>query len=119
MMTLEKIINRMNNVSYNLSNNNFIRDDRIYMIPYRVNDKEDCQELEFDVPGVKKEELDVSTKENMIFVSCNKSHSAWTIERDLEQYILVDKIRARLEHGVLTVTLPFNETVQKRRIKIE
>ena len=85
------------------------------------NNDEDWQVV-FAVPGIKKDEVQIKVDDHILTVAYeNKAKTdrfnfvssfsrSWNIERDVE----VDKIVAKHEDGILTITIPKPET--KKRV---
>jgi len=87
-----------------------------------------------EMPGVDKEGLEIEVKDDVLRVRgqrtapdasarllLNERYANRVYERrfTLGEDIDRDKLRARLEHGVLTVTLPRKAAVQPQRIEVE
>lgn len=72
------------------------------------------------LPGFKKDEVQVSVKRNSLAVTADKAG-----KRAVRDYLEIDedydaeKITAKLEDGVLTVTCPASESSKPKIIKIE
>ena len=92
--------------------------------------------LTFDMPGVKREEIDVSLEDELLTVKGARRPEAEAERKDgdyirrersdgefkrtvrVSENIEVDKISASLTDGVLTVTLPRAAEEQARRIEV-
>ena len=88
-----------------------------------------------DMPGVKAENLDINVEnqtlqvkaeaENQVpdgFTSRRRerpAHAEFARSFSLGNHVDLDKISAKLDNGVLTITLPKSETSLPRRIEIE
>ena len=88
-----------------------------------------------DLPGVRNEDLDISVEDQTLTVKAERSFEApegyqarrseldgkVTFRRsfNLGKGVDVDKIGARLEHGILTVTVPKSEKAMPRRIEVK
>jgi HSP20 family protein len=77
------------------------------------------------LPGFKKEEIQISTENNILKISakCNKKLN-WLKEEYNQSYSLEDnidteKISAKLEDGILIITLPIKEKVKPKTINIQ
>ena len=102
----------------------------------RCNVEEDDKNylIEMDMPGVKKEDLEIGIKENILSVSAKrkkmmKSENGESKEEVISSYeqsfnistkgIDVENIEANLNNGVLTITLPKKEEVKyEKKINI-
>ncbi|GAB4389678.1 MAG: Hsp20/alpha crystallin family protein [Thermodesulfovibrionales bacterium] len=87
-----------------------------------------------EVPGVGKEDLEVSVEENMITISGEKkkeekveekdyyrverSHGSFRRSFSLPSEVESAKAKARFKNGVLEVTIPKSEKAGKRKIKV-
>jgi len=88
--------------------------------------------LQVEMPGVNKESLEISTEGNELAITGRRSlptiegsllHHESRRENfrrtfELEPSIDVNKINARIDQGLLTVTLPKAEQVKPRRITV-
>jgi len=87
-----------------------------------------------DLPGVRNEDLEISVEDETLTVKAERTLEvpegyssrrselagkvAWRRTFDLGSAVNVDKIGAKLEHGILTVTLPKSERTLPRRIEV-
>lgn len=80
----------------------------------------------FEVPGVKKEDVKLELVDRQLTVSVNKKQvtsegeKTWSLSRSLTvpDSVSEDNIGAKLEDGLLTVTLPKQEQRKPRTIEI-
>jgi len=110
---------------------------RQYMAPYGVDIREDADHLyvEADIPGFKKEEVDVTLENQMLTISAehreeqaDQKKGDWLLnerryarfQRSFTLPPSVDdqKVDAKLKDGVLTVTLNKREETKPRKIQI-
>ena len=89
-----------------------------------INRDEDWQ-INFAVPGVKKDEVEIKVDDHVLSVSYNSKQEdnrfsfvssfsrSWNIDRDVN----VDKIEANHEDGVLSITVPKPEN-KKRTTRV-
>ena len=89
-----------------------------------INRDEDWQ-INFAVPGVKKDEVEIKVDDHVLSVSYNSKQEdnrlsfvssfsrSWNIDRDVD----VDKIEANHEDGVLSITVPKPEN-KKRTTRV-
>jgi HSP20 family protein len=103
--------------------------------PIDVVDRENEVVLRAQVPGVNKENLDISISDNVITI---RGHSEQEEEQEKEDYycremsygefsrsitlpesVDADKATARMKEGVLEMTLPKIEGAKRRSIKVE
>ena len=102
----------------------------------RADIKEDEKEyiVEVELPGVKKEEIDVSIDNDVLTISVNRNEQ---VEEKTEQYIRqerrvgsfsrsfyidnvdIDNVSAKFENGILTVVLPKKEPSSPTGKKID
>jgi len=102
----------------------------------RADIKEDEKEyiVEVELPGVKKEEIDVSIDNDVLTISVNRNEQ---VEEKTEQYIRqerrvgsfsrsfyidnvdIDNVSAKFENGILTVLLPKKEPSSPTGKKID
>ena len=91
-------------------------------IPVEVRDKKDEYDVRAELPGVKKEDLDIEINDNYLTISATKSEEKNEEEKTykksefsygefsrtlyIPQDVDTDKIDAKLEHGVLKLVIP-------------
>lgn len=97
-------------------------------------DEEKAFILSMDIPGIRKEDLDIEVKENKLYVSgerkqqerdeksgvmrSEKRYGKFSRAFTLPQNVNADLIEARFENGVLEIALPKEEKAQPRKITI-
>ena len=102
-----------------------------------VDVKENEQEysLEADLPGMKKEEIDVSVVDNVVTLKGERKHESETKEKDYQRVerrygsfersfeipsgFDAGKITAQFDNGVLRVTLPKREESKPKQIEVK
>lgn len=88
-----------------------------------------------DLPGVRNEDLDISLEGKLLTVKAERSLAipegytgrrtelaskvTWKRSFDLGDGVDAEKIGARLEQGILTLTLPKTDKVMPRRIQVQ
>ena len=97
---------------------------------YKLEENDNSYTIEMDMPGVKKEDLDIGIKENMLSIYAERKRMSKTDEKEevVSKYeqsfnisvkgIDIENISANFENGVLTLTLPKKEEVKYEK-KIE
>lgn len=96
---------------------------------------EDAYVLEADLPGMKKEDIDVQVLDDRIILKGMRKREERAEEKGFRRYeraegqfersfridggIDAEKVEARFEHGVLRVTLPKPETARPRQIDVK
>lgn len=98
---------------------------------YKIEENDNSYTIEMDMPGVKKEDLDIGIKENMLSIYAERKRMSKTDEKEevvskyeqsfniSDKSIDVDNIAANFENGVLILTLPKKEEVKyEKRIEI-
>lgn len=111
---------------------NFAKDDQQWAPAVEISEEDKFFFVSVDVPGVKKEDIELEVKDNRLFVSGERKASAdkekvlrserrygkfsriFTLPQDVD----TDAIEARFEEGVLTVTVPKVEKAQPKKITI-
>lgn len=107
---------------------------RIWMPPVDIRETAEAVTLVLDLPGLKKEDVNLTLENNVLTVSGERKFEAkekndnyhrlerafGTFSRSftLSQTVQADKVNAGFEDGVLTITLPKQEESKPRRISI-
>ncbi|MEI0526926.1 Hsp20/alpha crystallin family protein [Brachyspira murdochii] len=116
--------------------NSLYAGDEIKKMPhYNIEEDEKSYCIEMDMPGVKKEDLDIGIKENILSISAKrkkvkKAENGESKEEVVSSYeqsfnistkgIDVENIEANLNNGVLKVILPKKEELKfEKKINIE
>ena len=106
-------------------------------MPVEVTDKENEYDIRAELPGVKKEDLDIDLNDNYLTIRATKSEEKHEDEKCykksefrygefsrsvyLPQDVDIEKIDATLEHGVLKIKAPKvfkeKETIKKITVK--
>ena len=107
------------------------------MMPLEIRDKKDEYDIRAELPGVKKEDLDIDLNNNYLTVRAVKSQEKTEDDKTysksefsygefsrtvyLPQDVEIDKIDAKLEHGILKIIIPkvkdTKDTVKKITVK--
>ncbi len=88
---------------------------------YNLSEDDNKYEVKVQLPGVKKEEIDLSFKDDMLTVSWNhkeKNESSCGQESFYLAGASLDDINASLKDGILTVELPKTEQAKSKNITI-
>ena len=133
--TLHSIFSNANRYNNSVGNYNHYRDYEHRMLDYRIDEDEKSYCLEIDMPGVKKEDLEIGIKENILSISAKrkkmmKSDNGETKEEVISSYeqsfnistkgIDVENIEANLNNGVLVINLPKKEEFKyEKKIEIK
>lgn len=98
-------------------------------LPTRVSFKDEADKISIfvDVPGVNKNDIQLSTEEGILSVKAKRVVENDQGTEDLElhrsfsipRHVDTSKINAKVDNGVLTITLPKSETAQGRLIQID
>ena len=144
-MTLVRFSNRMpklfdrflENDFYDWSNSNFSATNTT-LPAVNVKEKKDAFEIEMSAPGLKKEDFNVELSNNVLTISCEKKEEDETKDEDgrytrrefiyqsfsrsfnLPETIDHEKIDAKYEDGILTLSVPKKEELipSPKRIEI-
>ena len=84
---------------------------------YRLKKEDQATILEIDLPGVKHEDLSVKYDNGYLTIQTSKDRH-YKESFKLANVIDGEKISAKLELGVLTVTLPYKESAQSKTIAV-
>ncbi len=109
-----------------------MRDYSLYQRNYKIYEDEKGYTIEMDMPGVKKSDLEIGVKENILSIYAERKKVIKSEEGDKEEIVSkyeqsfnisdksidVDNISANFENGVLILTLPKKEEVKYEK-KIE
>lgn len=100
---------------------------------YDVSENEDAFKVRVNLPGVSREGVDISIEDEILSINATRTEltpEAWRPLRrelpvgdyrlELQLNVAVDdtKIKAKVEDGVLDLTLPKAEEVKPRKIKV-
>lgn len=93
-----------------------------FSMPVEINDKKDEYDIRAELPGVKKEDLDIDLNENYLTIRAKKEEEHCEGDKHykksefkygefsrtifIPQDVDSDKIDAKLEHGVLKIKIP-------------
>lgn len=97
-----------------------------------IREEEKFFSISMDIPGIKKEDIDLQVKENELHVTgerksesqsdkvlkSEKRYGKFSRVFTLPQTVNTDGIEARFENGVLEIVLPKEEKTQARKITI-
>ena len=108
---------------------------RVFRPPAEVAEQEDHYLMSFDLPGIKKEDIKIEMKENVLTLAGERKQeakiegtkNAQVFERQYGSFyrsftlpttVSEDKIEAHYENGVLSLYLPKTPVAQARKIEI-
>ena len=88
---------------------------------YRIEEDDKNYIIEMDMPGVKKEDLEIGIKENILSISAKRKKTFKSENGNIStKGIDVENIAANLNNGVLMVTLPKKEELKyEKKIEIK
>jgi len=122
----------MNTVQERPTSNRAVRQD--YAAPeVNIFENQDGYVLEAEMPGVNKDGLEITLEGHELTIvgrrqteaapgeALFRESHAWDYRRlfELDPAIDTAKVAARMEQGILTLTLPKSEKVKPRKIKVE
>jgi HSP20 family protein len=105
-----------------------------YVAPnVNIFETQECYVLQAEMPGVSKDGLEITLEGNEITITGRRSPESVAGEAlfresntadyrrvfELDPAIDTSKVSAKIEQGVLTVTLPKSERVKPRKIKVD
>ena len=124
-----------NRYNSNVGNYNHFRDYEPRVSEYRIEEDEKHYIIEMDMPGVKKEDLEIGIKENILSISAKRKKTVKAENGEAKEEVIaryeqsfnistkgidVENIEANLVNGVLIVTLPKKEELKyEKKIEIK
>ena len=115
----------------------FTEDSDKLMMPVEIKEKEDRFEIKAELPGIKKEDLDIDIDKNYITINAKKEEENNVDEKSYKksefrygefsrtvyfpEEINVEKTEAKLEHGVLKIEAPkmYAEKESKKKLTVK
>ena len=112
-------------------------DEDKYSMPVEITDKGQDYEVRAELPGVKKEDLDIDIDKNYMSINAKKVEENKVDEKSYKksefrygefsrtiyfpEEINVDKTEAKLEHGVLKIDAPkkYTENESKKKLTVK
>lgn len=117
--------------------NDYWEDGEKYSMPVEISDKGEEYDIKAELPGIKKEDLDIDIEDNYLRINAKKYDETKEEEKNfkhsefnygefsrtiqLPEEINIDKTEAKLEHGVLKITAPklHKEKEKSKKIQIK
>ena len=104
----------------------FDPDEFVYNNRSKLIDNNDSYEIRVEVPGLKKDDIDIVCEKDGITISCEwKEKNNYSLRSGkfkrfyrITDYEM-DKVEAQLSDGILTIKAPKNEKSISRKIKIK
>ena len=106
-----------------------------YSVPTEVFHMDDRLVIRMDLPGINPDEVEVTVQENTLLINGTRAfpydadevrflrrgvfYGDFTQRVSLGKGLDVDRITAGYDNGVLTLTVPYSEEVQPKKISIE
>ena len=75
--------------------------------------------IDFELPGVSKDDIDVEATENGLCVVGKKEGIEYSSCYALSQKVDLDKTEAEYNDGILTIEFPFKEPIETTKIKVK
>ncbi len=115
--------------------NDYWEDAEKYSMPIEISDKGEEFDIRAELPGIKKEDLDIDIEDNYLRINAKKFDETKEEEKNfkhsefnygefsrtiqLPEEINIDKTEAKLEHGVLKITAPKLHKDKEKSKKIQ
>lgn len=123
----------MNTTVENQTTNNHLTRDEYVAPNVNIFETTDGYVLQAEMPGVSKDGVEITLEENEITITGRRTPDTVNGEAlfrerhgadyrrafELDPAIDTDKIAAKVEQGILTVTLPKSERVKPRKISVD
>ncbi|MGZ5278978.1 MAG: Hsp20/alpha crystallin family protein [Pseudobdellovibrionaceae bacterium] len=106
-----------------------------YVPSFDVNETEEAYLLSVDLPGVKKEDVNIDVSNNVLTVSGERKHEYESKEKGSRRYeqsygqftrsftlptaVDAEKVEANMEDGVLKIALPKSEQTKPHKIQVQ
>ncbi|MEM3437790.1 MAG: Hsp20 family protein [Nitrososphaerales archaeon] len=82
-------------------------------------EKDEGYDIEVELPGAKKEEINLYFWSRGFCVDANKEDVIYSGCYTLAHDISIDEVKAKFENGLLKIKVPFKEKLRARKILIE
>lgn len=108
--------------------------DTVWSPSVDVSEAENTYEVKAEIPGLKKEEINISVEENVLTLSGEKKQEKESKDKNyhrieraygrfhrsfrLPNEVKADEIKAKYKNGVLTIEIPKTETVKPKEIAV-
>lgn len=109
--------------------------DRVWSPAVDLREDENSYMLEADLPGMKKDEIEVTVVDNVVTLKGERKHESESKEKGIHRIerrygafersfeipggFDADKINAHFENGVLKITLPKREEAKPKQVEIK
>lgn len=90
-----------------------------YAFEYDVTRTENGYEVEVPVPGFKPEQIDVTFQDDVISVNAKSERRSFSRSFTVPEDVDGDKIEAKVENGMLVLTLARRPEAQPKRIAVK
>lgn len=100
---------------------NFAQEEATFSPTFDITDQENSFTISLDIPGLKREDIEIEFKENHLYVSGErktKRPGKFSKVFTIPQNVNVDAIEAHFENGVLDLVLPKEAKSQSKKITI-
>jgi HSP20 family protein len=107
---------------------------RAWTPPVDIQETDDAYQIQAELPGMKKEDIQITLENNILRVSgerkwekdvkkenyhrIERSYGTFTRSFALPNQVSADKVQAKFDSGVLSITVPKAEVAKPRRIEI-
>ncbi len=82
-------------------------------------DKDEGYDIEVGLPGVKKEDVELSFWSKGFCVDGEKEDITYTGCYTLAHEVKIEEAKAKFENGLLKIKVPFKEKLRAKKVKIE
>lgn len=90
-----------------------------YSYGTEVQKSENGWTVEIPVPGFKPDEIDVTVEDRVLTVNGKNERRSFQRSILIPEEVDVESIDAKVEHGLLALTLPLHPKAQPRRIEVK
>lgn len=83
-----------------------------------LQESSEASTLTLELPGYKPEDIEVSVEGSLLKIRATRANTEFRRTYNLSNRIRKEAIEAKVEHGLLTITLPVAEDQQARKIPV-
>lgn len=75
--------------------------------------------IEVELPGVSKEDIKLETDRTALYITFPRYNVSFTATLNLDHCVVPEKVKASFEEGLLKITAPLAEPLERKKVNIE